>query len=54
MGHREKMIGGTEYDALPHRGFRRLLNWRSGLRRAIKAKFNRRVRKSAKKALGEY
>ncbi|MGN6538943.1 MAG: hypothetical protein ACTHKQ_24850 [Mesorhizobium sp.] len=48
MGHREKMRGGDEYDALT--GWKKLLKVfaRPGLSRRAKQKFNRRVRKEAK------
>ncbi len=48
MGHREKMRGGDEYDALT--GWKKLLKVfaKPGLSRQAKQKFNRRVRKEAK------
>lgn len=49
MGHREKMRGGDEFDAL-HRKSRRIVVGldRPGIVRKAKQKFNRRVRKEAK------
>lgn len=48
MGHREKIRGGDEFDALT--GWKKLLKVFSkpGLSRQAKQKFNRRVRKQAK------
>lgn len=48
MGHREKMKGGDEYDALTR--WKKLLKVfaKPGLARQAKQKFNRRVRKEAK------
>ncbi len=43
MGHKEKMVGGLEFDALA--GWQRVLHWRAGQRKWIKRKFNRRIRK---------
>lgn len=45
MGHREKIKGGDEQDVFS--GWRRVLCYtqRSGVTKAIKAKFNRRVRR---------
>jgi len=40
------MIDGDEYDAMT--GWRRLLHWRPGERKAIKRKYNRRVRREAR------
>ena len=40
------MKGGDEYDAFT--GWRKVLHWRSGQRKAIKKKFNRRERKFLK------
>lgn len=48
MGHREKMKGGDEYDALT--GWKKLLKVfaKPGVSSKAKAKFNRRVRRQAK------
>lgn len=48
MGHRERMKGGDEYDALT--GWKKLLKVfaKPGLSSKAKTKFNRRVRKQAK------
>lgn len=46
MGHREELKGGFEWDAFT--GWRRVHNWNPGVRRYIKARFNRRVRREAK------
>lgn len=43
MGHRDRLIDGDEYDALT-RGGRRVHRWRSGERRRIKRKVNKRIR----------
>jgi len=50
MGHREKIKGGDEQDVFS--GWRRLLCYtgRPGVTKAIKSKFNRRIRKEAKRA----
>lgn len=51
MGHREKIKGGDEYDAL-HRRSRRIVVGldRPGVIKKAKKRFNRRVRKDAKLA----
>jgi len=49
MGHREKMKGGPEYDAFT--GWKKVLNWRPGVRAWIKRKFWKRQRMNAKAAL---
>lgn len=46
MGHRGQMIDGRELDALAR--WKKYLNWNSGERKAIKRKYNKRVRKQAK------
>ena len=43
MGHKEKLKSGDEYDALT--GCRKFLGFRSGQRKRIKRKFNKRIRK---------
>ncbi len=47
MGHRERLKGGQEYEALSHR-YRRVVNLGAGLVKESKRTFNKRVRKSAK------
>ena len=47
MGHRERLRGGDEYDALTR--WQRFLRWRPGQRRAIKRRFNKRQRRAWKK-----
>jgi len=42
------MIDGDEYDALCH-GNKSFYNWRAGQRKAIKRKYNKRIRKYFKK-----
>ena len=42
MGHRERLRGGDEYDALTR--WKRFLYWRPGQRRTIKRRFNKRQR----------
>ena len=49
MGHKEKMVSGTEYDALTR--WKQYLHWNSGVRKYIKRQFNKRVRKKAKQDL---
>jgi len=51
MGHREKLKDGDEQDAFT--GWRHMMHWRTGALRAIKKRFNKRVRKNARKALKE-
>ena len=46
MGHREKLKGGDEFDALT--GWRRFLHWKPGTRKHIKRKVNKRIRREAK------
>jgi hypothetical protein len=41
------MVSGDEHDALTR--WKSLLRWRPGQRASIKRKFNKRVRKAAKK-----
>lgn len=48
MGTRKRLTNGDEHDALPWKGWRRLLIWRPGERHRIKAKFWRRVRRDEK------
>ena len=47
MGHREKLKGGDEWDALCRRS-RRILLWKPGQVKAIKRIFNKRQRREAK------
>jgi hypothetical protein len=47
MGHKEKLVSGDEQDALSVRS-KRFLAWAAGVRKAMKAKFNRRARKQAR------
>lgn len=49
MGHRERLKGAIEYDALTR--WRKYLFWRAGERKAIKRKFNRRVRQETRREL---
>jgi hypothetical protein len=49
MGHRGKMRGAIEYDALTK--WKRYLYWRPGERKLIKRGYNKRVRKLAKEKL---
>jgi len=49
MGHKEKLKGGDEYDALT--GWKKFLNWNSGVRKRIKRQFNKRIRQKVKKDL---
>lgn len=49
MGTRTRLRGGDEYDAFS--GWRRLLRWRAGQRRAIKQAHNQRLRKQARQAM---
>lgn len=51
MGHREPLKNGTEWDAFT--GWRRFLRWKRGVLRQIKTKFNRRIRREAKRVLRE-
>ena len=46
MGTRTRLRGGDEHDAFS--GWRRLLRWRAGQRRAIKQAHNQRLRKQAR------
>lgn len=48
MGHREKMRGGDEYDALTP--WKKYIGWRPGARKRIKRRFNKRARAQARKA----
>lgn len=50
MGHREKLGNGWEYDWVS-KHWRRLLHWRPGQGRAIKAALSRRARRRAKEEL---
>jgi len=45
MGHKERMIGGDEYDAFT--GWKKYLRWRPGTRKKIKRKFNKRQRRQS-------
>ena len=52
MGHRESMKGGDEFDAFTR--WRHLLcvfHNNTGLRKAMKRKFNKRVRRKARTAM---
>lgn len=49
MGTRTRLRGGDEHDAFS--GWRRLLRWRAGQRRAIKQAHNQRLRKQARQAM---
>ena len=46
MGHRGKMKGGDEYDALSP--WKRYYHWQPGERKRIKRGYNKRQRKAAK------
>lgn len=46
MGHRETLRGGNEYDAFTR--WRRVIIWKSGEIKAIKKRFNRRIRRREK------
>lgn len=52
MGHRERLKGGDEYDALTKTG-RRYLRFRPGEAKAAKARFARRTRRAAKQQARE-
>lgn len=43
MGHREKLKGGDEYDALTR--WKRYLGWRPGQRKLVKRQFWKRQRR---------
>jgi len=43
MGHRTRLISGSEFDALCRKA-KRWRRWRAGVRKAIKRKHNRRQR----------
>jgi len=45
MGHKTKLKSGDEYDAFTK--WRNVLNWRAGQIKAVKRKFNKRVRREA-------
>ena len=47
MGHRGKMRGALEYDALTQ--WKQYLGWAPGMRKAIKRNYNKRMRKLAKR-----
>lgn len=49
MGHKGKLKGGDEYDALT--SWYKVLHWRPSQRKAIKRKFNKRQRKNASKQI---
>lgn len=51
MGHREPLKNGAEWDAFT--GWRRFLHWKRGALAKIKAQFNRRARREARRALKE-
>jgi hypothetical protein len=46
MGHRAELKSGDEYDALT--GWRRVCGYKAGTVKAIKRKFNKRIRREAK------
>lgn len=46
------LSGGDEYDALTR--WRRIMSWRAGDRKAIKRRYNRRVRRAPVPPLHEY
>jgi hypothetical protein len=46
MSQRIPMTSGDEFDAFT--GWRRVLSWRAGERKAIKRRYNRRARRVAK------
>lgn len=48
MGHREKMVGGAEYDALSPRA-RKIICFKRGEIRKCKRKFNKRIRYIARR-----
>jgi len=50
MGHREKLVGGAEWDAFSRRA-RKLHYWAAGEVKAIKKRFHRRIRRLARLAL---
>ena len=52
MGHREKLKGGDEFDALTKTG-RRYVRFRAGEAKAVKVKFSRRTRRAAKQQARE-
>ena len=49
MGHKEKLKGSAEYDALT--GWRKFLNFRAGQVKKIKRSFWKRIRKKYNKDL---
>ena len=49
MGHRNKMLGGDEYDAFT--GWRKVLNRPYGGWKKTKQRFNKRVRREVKENL---
>ncbi len=49
MGHRERLKGGDEWDALT-RNWRSVLHWKPGQTRKAKRTFNKRVRRLARMA----
>jgi hypothetical protein len=52
MGTREKLRGGSEYDALTRRGRRLLAMFRhSGIASAAKRRFWKRIRKAARMSM---
>jgi len=46
MGHREELKSGDEYDALTR--WRKYVGYRAGTVKAIKRKFNKRIRRESK------
>ena len=53
MGHRERLIGGAEYDVFYDRRWY-CYTRRPGVCKKIKVKFNRRIRRNVKRELNEY
>lgn len=49
MGHREKLVGGEEYDALTRA--RKWHGWRSGMIKKVKRRFWKRIRKEVRMEL---
>lgn len=52
MGHREKLKGGLEFDALT--GWRRFYKFKAGERKYAKNKLTRRVRREVKAKLSDF
>jgi len=49
MGHKEMLIDGDEYDALTR--WRKYFDWRAGVRKKTKRKFNKRQRNETRQAM---